>query len=59
MTLGFGYRFNAMVMDVAYMAVFFEDRDVANDVGAASNASIDGSYEQFVNIFALGFTYNY
>ena len=58
-TLGFGYKFNSMVMDVAYMALFFEDRDVANDVGSTSNASIDGSYEQFVNIFAFGFTYEY
>ena len=58
-TCGFGYAFKDMTMDVSYLALFFEDRDVANDVGSTSNASIDGKYEQFVNIFAAGFTYKY
>ena len=58
-TLGFGYRFKDMILDASYMALFFEDRDVNNNVGASSNASVDGKYEQYVNIFAIGFTYEY
>ncbi|MDP8230973.1 MAG: outer membrane protein transport protein [Candidatus Gorgyraea atricola] len=58
-TCGFGYTFKDMTMDISYLALFFEDRDVANGVGSTSNADIDGRYEQFVNIFAVGFTYKY
>jgi len=59
-TLGLGRAFkNGMTMDLSYMFLLFRNRDVTNNIGASSNADIDGRYEQFVNIFAVGFTYKY
>ncbi|MFH1782635.1 MAG: outer membrane protein transport protein [Candidatus Omnitrophota bacterium] len=58
-SVGFGYKFKDFTVDMAYLAVFFEDRTIDNNVGAASEASIDGEYEQFVHIVGIGFTYEY
>ncbi|MFC1667527.1 OmpP1/FadL family transporter [Candidatus Omnitrophota bacterium] len=58
-TFGLGYGLKDMTMDVSYIALFFEDRTVSNNVGSVSGANIDGKYEQFVNILSIGFTYKY
>ena len=59
LSCGLGYRFKDVDIDIAYLALFFMDRDITNSVGATSGANIDGKYEQFVNIFSIGFTYRY
>lgn len=56
---GLGYAFKDVDIDISYLALFFADRDIRNSVGSSSNADIDGKYEQFVNIFSVGFTYKY
>jgi len=58
-SFGMGYEFKAVTIDASYLALFFEDRSVSNNVGQSSAASLDGEYEQSVNIFAIGFTYKY
>ncbi len=59
LTLGIGYTFKSVKIDASYMALFFKDRDVTNDVGATTGANLDGKYEAFTNIFGISFTYKY
>ncbi|MFH1478169.1 MAG: OmpP1/FadL family transporter [Candidatus Omnitrophota bacterium] len=59
LSFGFGYKFKDFTLDASYLAVFFNDRKIDNNVGSASGASIDGEYEQFVHIVGIGFTYEY
>lgn len=62
-TLGLGYTFKAVKIDVSYMALFFVDRDVTNDVDenvtTGDDPDIDGEYEGFTNVFGINFTYKY
>jgi len=59
-SLGFGYDINdSMVLDLAWNGVFFKDRKIDNAVGASSGASIDGTYEEYMNIAYAGFTYKF
>lgn len=58
-TLGFGYDFKEVTIDASYLALFMMDRDVTNDVGLVAGTDIDGKYKQFVNVFAVGFTYKF
>ena len=58
-SLGIGYKFKDVTIDASYLGILFVDRSVDNDVGSGSGASMDGDYEQYVNIFAVGFTYDY
>ncbi len=58
LTLGIGYTLKSVKIDASYMALFFKDRDVTNDVRTA-DPDIDGKYEAFTNIFGISFTYKY
>ena len=58
-TLGAGYDFKDVKVDVSYMFLAFRDRDITNDVGSNTGANINGKYKAHVNIFAVGFTYKF
>jgi len=58
-TLGLGYLFKDVQLDLAYTFIKLNDRDVTNDVGSNTVSDIDGTYKGYVNIFAAGFTYKY
>jgi len=56
-TLGTGYNFNKNVtLDFAYAAIFFDERKITNNVGAPV-ASINGTYNTFVNLYLLTLTF--
>jgi long-chain fatty acid transport protein len=44
------------VLDMAYTAVFFHNRDIHNNLGAGS---IDGTYKNFASLLALNLTYRF
>ena len=53
-TVGTGFSFTKNIsIDFAYAAMFYNSRDIDNDVGAGSGASIDGKYESFNNIYMV------
>jgi long-chain fatty acid transport protein len=58
-TLGLGYLFKTVKIDVAYSFLTYLDREVTNDVGLNTGSNIDGTYKAYVNIFAVNFTYKY
>ena len=58
-TLGLGYLFKDVQIDTSYAFLKYKDRDVTNDVGAASGANLDGKYRAYVNIVGVSFTYKY
>lgn len=49
---GIGYRDGNLVVDFAYMAAFYEDRTVSNDL-------LSGRYESLVHLFALSAGYKF
>jgi len=60
--LGAGYgwgKYLNKVVDVAYSAIFYEDRTINNSVGDASLGPIDGTYEIITHILAVNFTYKF
>lgn len=58
LTLGTGIKINKNVtLDFAYAAMFFDKREIDNDVGASSGASIDGKYSSFNNLYLLTLTF--
>ena len=60
LTLGFGYDLRDNIkLDFSYMALFFRERDVTNDVGLIVGTDIDGKYKQIIHIYSLGITYSY
>lgn len=59
-TFGAGYDISKdLTVDVAYSAMFFNDRKVDNTVGNSSGSSIDGRYEQFTNIWMMSLAYQF
>lgn len=57
-TLGAGINLNKnLTLDLAYAAMFFAKREISNDVGASSGASINGKYRTFDNIYILTLTF--
>ncbi len=59
-TTGAGYKLRVFDMpitiDAAYVAAFYEDRDVENEVGKLRGAEIDGEYERMSHLFVVNFT---
>jgi long-chain fatty acid transport protein len=53
LTLGPGFHFGNMSLDLGYNAIFFNSRSVDNNAGNAF-ASMDGKYETFINVFSVG-----
>jgi len=58
-TLGVGRQWDSVTVDLAYSAIFVDDRHISNMVGATSGTSIDGKYESFIHLVALTFTYKF
>ncbi|MBD3264181.1 MAG: hypothetical protein GF375_03655 [Candidatus Omnitrophica bacterium] len=59
-TVGVGHRLNDHTkIDLAYAAMFFEERDINNNVGSSSGATIDGEYETFTNIYMVTVNYKF
>ena len=59
-TVGFGKDLNKnMTLDFAYTAMFYQERDVNNNVGVSLGADIDGEYSAFTNLYMLTFTYGF
>ncbi len=59
---GLGYETNKFVIDTAVQAIFYEDREINNNVDLNETntaSSIDGEYETFALLFAVGFTYKF
>lgn len=57
-SVGVGYSRAAWRVDAAYTGIISEDRDIDNDVGAPF-ASIDGTYESFVSVIGVNFSYEF
>ncbi len=59
-TTGAGYKMRLfdlpITIDAAYVAAFYEDREIENDVGKLRGAEIDGEYERMSHLFAVNFT---
>jgi len=58
-TLGLGYQFKDVTMDISYAFLKNRNRNVTNDMGSVTSSNIDGTYKGYVNIFAVGFTYKF
>jgi long-chain fatty acid transport protein len=58
-TLGLGRQWDSVTVDLAYSAIFVDDRHITNMVGATSGTSINGKYESFIHLVALTFTYKF
>ncbi len=52
-TFGVGYTSGDYTIDFAYMALFFEDRDVNNGITSPQNPLHDGTYENMAHLWAL------
>ncbi|MBI1871622.1 MAG: outer membrane protein transport protein [Chlamydiae bacterium] len=52
-TVGLGYEWKMFTVDAAYQAIFFDDRNIDNDVGASVGSTVDGHYETFVHAFVI------
>jgi long-chain fatty acid transport protein len=59
-SLGAGYKFNdGFSIDAAYFGGFYRDRYITNDIALSSGSDLDGTYESYVNVVSVGFTYKY
>ena len=59
-TLGIGYKIREdLVLDLAYSALFFENRTINNNVGNGVGGAADGVYEQWINIAMATLTWRY
>jgi long-subunit fatty acid transport protein len=57
-TLGAGIDLNKNIrLDLAYAAMFYDERKIDNNVGSASGASIDGEYNTLINVYLLTLTF--
>lgn len=59
---GFGYGWGKNLnqwIDFAYGIVFYENREVNNNVGDAFGTPIDGHYDLITHIIAMNFTYRF
>ncbi len=63
---GFGYSWEKKWVDFAYGVVFYEDRDINNDVGerlggptALGGSPIDGDYHIITHIWAVNFNFSF
>ncbi len=59
-TVGLGKDLNKnMTIDLAYAAMFYDERDINNNVGAGFGANLDGEYSAFSNLYMITFTYGF
>ncbi len=59
-TTGFGFDITKhLTLDVAYSMLIYDSRTIINTVSSASGGSVDGKYEQYVNIGLVSLTYKF
>lgn len=59
-TTGFGYDITKNItVDVGYVAVFYQSRNINNAQGVALGAVLSGKYKEFVNIGTASLTYKF
>jgi len=58
-TMGLGYEFEDVILDLSYCFMRYRNRDVTNTIGASTGSDLNGLYRGHVNIFAVAFTYKY
>jgi len=59
-TTGFGYDLTKrLTLDVAYSALVYDSRNITNTVSNVFGGSVDGKYEQFINIGLVSLTYKF
>ena len=59
-TGGIGYKItDNLSIDLAYSALFFEDREVSNNVATVFGGDVDGEYEQWVSLGLATLTMNF
>jgi long-chain fatty acid transport protein len=57
---GLGYDISSnLTIDLAYVAVFYETRDINNSVDSGFGANLDNKYKSFVNIGMATLTYKF
>jgi long-chain fatty acid transport protein len=58
-SVGAGYALKKdITIDAAYFGGFYKDRYITNDI-AQLTSNLDGTYESYVNVVSLSFTYKY
>jgi len=58
-SLGAGYALKKdLTVDAAYFGGFYKDRYITNDI-AKTTSDLDGTYESYVNVCSISFTYKY
>jgi long-chain fatty acid transport protein len=59
-TAGFGYDLtNNLSLDIAYIAAFYQARNVSNTIDNSLGAFMNGKYSEFVNIGTMSLTYKF
>ena len=59
-TVGLGYDITKnLTIDIAYVADFYESRNVINSVDSGFGASLSGKYSAFVNVGTMSLTYKF
>jgi len=59
-TAGIGYDITSkLTIDIAYVADFYQSRNVVNTVDAVLGANLSGKYKAFVNIGTMSLTYKF
>ncbi len=59
LTIGTGYRFGRVIVDVAYMAVFFEKRAITDNTVGNPFTDVNGTYESFSHLLGLNISYQF
>ena len=59
LTIGSGYTFGRFIVDVAYMAVFFEKRTIAGNTVGNPSTDANGTYESFSHLLGLNISYQF
>jgi len=56
---GFTRSWDSLILDFAFQAYIYVDRDVNNTVGNAVGGSVNGTYKTFVPVLGLNLTYKF
>ena len=60
LTAGVGYALNEdLMVDLAYSALLFEERQINNEVGNSNGANIDGNYNQIIHLYLVSLTHKF
>ena len=59
LTIGNGYTFGRFIVDLAYMAVFFEKRNITNNEIDTPSMDVNGTYKSFSHLVGANISYNF